>query len=286
MHAVHRGSAECASGAADARRNAAPADRQGCCMDTTRRAALAGIFAALASPRAALAQDGVITGTAAYRERIALPPGAVLEVELRDTARADASAEALASARVETTGQVPIPFTLRFDPARLDPLGTYAVAARLSFGGRVQFRSDRLHPVPTRGAGAGAQVEILLVRATAPPEDAASAPPLVGPAWILEHIAGRGVASGLRSDITFGADGRAFGSGGCNRFTGGYTLAGASLRFGAMAQTNMACEPPAMDQEARFHAALAAVRGWRIERGLLHLVGDGGATLLRLARAG
>ena len=53
-----------------------------------------------------------------------------------------------------------------------------------------------------------------------------------------------------------------------------------------MAQTNMACAPAAMDQEARFHAALAAVRGWRIERGLLYLLGEGGATLLRFARAG
>ena len=78
--------------------------------------------------------------------------------------------------------------------------------------------------------------------------------------------------------------GRAYGIGGCNRFNGGYALEGASLRFGAMATTNMACAPAAMDQEARFHRALARVAGWRMEGGILHLTDAGGATVLRLAR--
>ena len=51
-----------------------------------------------------------------------------------------------------------------------------------------------------------------------------------------------------------------------------------------MAQTNMACVEAAMDQEQRFHQALGAVRGFRIENGILHLTDDRGATVLRLAR--
>jgi putative lipoprotein len=251
-------------------------------MDITRRAALAAAIA-LAAPQASRAQGAVITGTATYRERIALPPGAVLEVELRDLSRADAPGAPIAAARIAVEGQVPIRFALPFDAARIEPQGRYGVAARLLPGEEVGFRSER--PVPVLTQGAGREVEILLLRARGE-ATSGPAPALVGPAWVAQEIGGRGVAARVRTDITFGADGRAYGSGGCNRFTGGYTLEGPSLRFEAMASTNMACEPPTMDQEQRFHQALAGVRGWRIENGILHLTGEGGAPLLRLSRAG
>lgn len=248
-------------------------------MTATRRAALAAASLALAVPRRVLAQASAITGAATYRERMALPPGAVLEVELLDISRADAPADRIAVARIEVQGQVPIRFSLPFDPARIDERHRYSVSARLSVRDQVVFRSDRVNPVLTRGAGR--EVDILLVRAR--PEASGDAG-LVGPVWVAEDITGRGVVDRLQSTITFGADGRAYGSGGCNRFTGGYTLDGTSLRIGQMAQTNMACVEAAMDQEQRFHQALGAVRGFRIENGILHLTDDRGATVLRLAR--
>lgn len=248
-------------------------------MNSTRRAALAAASLVVAAPRLASAQGAAITGTATYRERIALPPGAVLEVELLDISRADAPAGRIAAARIEVQGQVPIRFSLPFDPARIEQRGRYSVSARLLVRDQVAFRSDRVNPVLT--GGAGREVEILLVRAR--PEASGDAG-LVGPVWVAEDITGRGVVDRLQSSITFGADGRAYGSGGCNRFTGGYTLEGTSLRIGQMAQTNMACVEAAMDQEQRFHQALGAVRGWRIENGILHLTDDRGATVLRLAR--
>lgn len=251
-------------------------------MTSTRRAALAAA-ALLAAPRAPRAEASVITGTAAYRERIALRPGAVLEVELHDISRADAPSERIAAARIAVEGQVPIRFELPFDAARIEPHRRYSVAARLLHGEEVAFRSERINPVLT--GGAGQEVEILLVRARSAPTGGGAAEGLVGPAWVAEDIGGRGVADRARTEITFGADGRAYGSGGCNRFTGGYTLDGPSLRFGAMASTNMACVPAAMDQEQRFHQALAAVRGWRVENGILRLTDEAGAAVLRFSRA-
>lgn len=253
---------------------------------TRRRAALLALAAAAAAPRALRAQGATITGTAAYRERIALPPGAVLEVELVDIARADAPAERIAATRIEVQGQVPIPFTLEYDPARLRPQGRYALQARLSVNGRLAWRNDRIIPVPP-GAPPG-PVEIPLVRVRQPasgpaPADRAA---LVGHSWVAEDIGGRGVVDRLRTEITFSAEGRAYGSGGCNRFTGGYELDGATLRLGHMASTQMACVPAAMDQERRFHEALAAVTGWRLDGSILHLTGAAGATLIRLSRAG
>jgi putative lipoprotein len=248
-------------------------------MTASRRAFL---VAPLALTAAAARAQGLITGTAAYRERIALPPGAVLEVELRDTSRADAPATVLATARVEAAGQVPIPFALRYDPAAIDPGRIYTVAARLSVGGAVRWRSDRVHRVLT--GGAGSTVEILLVAGGAAAEPDAPRAALAGAPWLAREIGGRPVDGPHRAEITFDPQGRAYGTGGCNRFTGGVTLSGASLRFGPMAQTNMACEEAAMAQEARFHEALAAVRAFRVEAGVLVLLDSAGKAAMRLAR--
>jgi len=85
----------------------------------------------------AKAEFRTLEGTASYRERIGLRPGAILEVELRDVSRADARAPLLASIAVRPTGQVPIPFRLLYDSALIDERMTYAVSAKLKLGDRV-----------------------------------------------------------------------------------------------------------------------------------------------------
>jgi heat shock protein HslJ len=80
--------------------------------------------------------------------------------------------------------------------------------------------------------------------------------------------------------LLFTPEGRAVGSGGCNRFVGGYAFSGAALRFEAMATTMMACAEPAMELEQRFHRAMAAVRGWRIEAGALLLADEADTPVL------
>jgi putative lipoprotein len=228
---------------------------------------------------AARAQSGTIRGSATYRERMALPPGALLHLRLEDVSRQGAPSVLIAESRIPVAGQVPIAFTLAYDPARIAPHLTFALRGEILLNDRVLFRTDRSHPVLTRGAGE--QVELLLVRAR---EAAVPATPgLVGPVWIAEDIGGRGVVDRSRTSMSFGADGRVSGLAGCNRYNGGYTLDGASLRFGPAAGTMMACPASLAEQEQRFHAALASVRGWRVENGLLHLTDEAGATVIRAA---
>ena len=62
------------------------------------------LAAGLAAAAAARAQAATIRGSAAYRERMALPPGAVLAVALQDISRADAPAETLAELLAFHTG--------------------------------------------------------------------------------------------------------------------------------------------------------------------------------------
>ena len=69
----------------------------------------------------------------------------------------------------------------------------------------------------------------------------------------------------LQPTIEFAAEGTVSGFAGCNTFSGSYTTDGATLTFGPMATTKMACERPGSAVEADYLAALSGVTGWAVE---------------------
>lgn len=85
-----------------------------------------------------------ITGQIGYRERIALSPGAVAEIELQDISIADRAAPVLAEQTIEFEGQqIPWNFELEVDPDELEPRGRYSVRAVINDrDGRLMFTSD------------------------------------------------------------------------------------------------------------------------------------------------
>ena len=94
-----------------------------------------------------------VTGTVTYRERIALPPSAVIKVQVVDVSRADAPAVVLGEQLIEAAGkQVPFSFAIAYDPAGIDERMSYAVQARIEAGGRLLFISDQRYAVITRDA--------------------------------------------------------------------------------------------------------------------------------------
>ena len=94
-----------------------------------------------------------LNGTVAYLQRIALPPNAIIEVSLQDVSKVDAPAEVLDSVKIPSAGrQVPIPFTLHYDPAQIDERYTYTVSARITVDGVLTWISKTQNPVLTRGA--------------------------------------------------------------------------------------------------------------------------------------
>jgi putative lipoprotein len=128
-------------------------------------ASLAGWLAGCSTTNAVPAGGGpagaTVAGTVAYRERIALPPTAVIRVQLADVSRADAPAVVLGEQVIEADGkQVPFAFEIRYDPAKIDPRMNYAVQARIEDGGQLLFINDQSYPVITRGAPA--RVDLLL----------------------------------------------------------------------------------------------------------------------------
>ncbi|BCX04879.1 MAG: hypothetical protein KatS3mg053_2817 [Candidatus Roseilinea sp.] len=105
------------------------------------------------TPPAEPSLTGVLTGTVTYRPRIALPPNAVIEVQLADIAIADAPAKIIASQTITAGGaQVPIPFELKYDPAAIQPRGRYSVAARITEDGKLTWISTKIITVLAPGA--------------------------------------------------------------------------------------------------------------------------------------
>jgi heat shock protein HslJ len=115
------------------------------------------------------------------------------------------------------------------------------------------------------------------VKGTVPPN-------LVGTAWLVEDLEGRGVIDNLQSTLEFPEEGRAAGNLGCNRFTTSVTQSGPLLSFGMPAATRRMCPPAIMDQEDRYSGVLLKTRGSLLDGDMLYLLDERGAKLARLVR--
>ncbi len=113
----------------------------------------------------AAATPGVATGTIAYPARMALPPGVVVSVELRDTARADAAAPLLARTEIRPRGnQVPFHWRLDYDPRRAAHPARPSLSARITDAkGQLLWISDTFTPIPVGADASHADAEIRLV---------------------------------------------------------------------------------------------------------------------------
>jgi uncharacterized lipoprotein YbaY/heat shock protein HslJ len=97
--------------------------------------------------------EDTVTGVVTYRVRIALPPDAVLTVQIEDVSRADAPARVIGEQVISTGGrQVPIPFSVSYRTSEIDPRFRYNVRAQITDGaGRLLFTTTTAHPVITQG---------------------------------------------------------------------------------------------------------------------------------------
>jgi heat shock protein HslJ/uncharacterized lipoprotein YbaY len=106
--------------------------------------------------------SGHIKGTAAYRERMALPPDAAFEATLEDVSRAGAPADVVGRTRIEHPGNPPIAFDIAYDPAKINEKNAYTVRARITVGDQLLFTTAQNYPVLTRNNGN--EVTLLLLR--------------------------------------------------------------------------------------------------------------------------
>lgn len=78
----------------------------------------------------------------------------------------------------------------------------------------------------------------------------------------VEWIGERPLVDNSHLTLTLDADGRAYGSAGCNHWFSPYQLQGQQLSFGQLGSTRKLCPPALMEQEARFFEALGQVQRW------------------------
>jgi uncharacterized lipoprotein YbaY len=98
-----------------------------------------------------VAWSGVLTGTVTYVEDEALPPGSVINVQLQDVSKMDVAAEVIATQVITTSGEtVPIPFTLVYDPAQIEPRFTYALSVRITIDDQLRWINTSRIEVLTR----------------------------------------------------------------------------------------------------------------------------------------
>jgi copper homeostasis protein (lipoprotein) len=139
----------------------------------------------------AFASEASVSGTASYRERVVLPPGAVFEAVLEAVGPADSPAHELGRATIEDPGAPPFAFEIDYEASEVSPDKTYSVRAQVTVGRRLIFVSDTLNPVLTRGAPD--EVEIWMIKVGDTSAEAREAPAAIG-------------AHGLRLPASFTGD--------------------------------------------------------------------------------
>jgi putative lipoprotein len=222
------------------------------------------------------AAQAAVTGTLAYRERIALPADAAIDVRLEDTSLQDAPAKLVGESIFAAAGQqVPISFQVSYNPGDINPAHTYTLRANITVNGTKMFASTTAYPVITQGAPM--QATIMLQQARALVAAKGPRPKLHGTYWGLVELNGKPAAPGMGRTQPYimlhRAEGRLEGSSGCNGVVGTYIVQQNALQFTPSGTTLMMCPPALMEQEQEqgMIAALKATSSYKIEGDMLEL---------------
>ncbi len=230
-----------------------------------------GSASTMASPSSATQPS--VSGTVAYRERIALPPDAAIEVKLQDVSLQDAPAKTISSTLFAPGNQqVPLPFQLQYNASDINPAHRYQVSANISVNGKLMFITATAYPVITNGAPL--QVAIMLQQASAPATTASSGAKLIETHWELAELNGKPAApgQGQQAHLVLHKKGKLSGSSGCNTLVGTYIAEQGALQFTPAASTMKMCSTPVMEQEKAFFAAMKATTKYQIEGNTLELL--------------
>lgn len=102
-----------------------------------------------------------VSGSIWIRQKVALPPDAVLTVTLSDASQADAPSKIIAQRAVLTAGkQAPFSFVLPFDPAQVQPKARILLSAAITMKDKLAFVTDSVQPVVNNGS---TKVDLTLV---------------------------------------------------------------------------------------------------------------------------
>ena len=252
------------------------------------------LLASFAWAAGAAAWAGTLEGTAAWRERVALPPDAVFEAVLQDVS---------GEARPALTGMFAYiadaaTITLCADGQRLP------VAMELDYKAlEAAYLKERTQPgqellvslegeIATRPSMEPSQpprLSLVVERfINVWPRESCGNPqvesPLRGTYWKLVRLGETPVRVTEKQPephlILANFEPRISGSGGCNGLRGSFELDGDKLRFRGLASTRMACLA-GMEQEQRFLKSMEKAQRYRISGSHLDMLDAAGAAIAR-----
>lgn len=219
------------------------------------------LLSALMLGQAATLQQHVVSGSVAYRERIALTPSARVTIAID---RFDGSNQTnLSEVTIHLRGrQVPVSFNLPFMAGR--DKARYGVRATIHDGGRLMFESPSATMITP---GTKRLVNLMLVRAKP------STPQWTNVTWELMAMDGKRVEiSGRMPSLNFEeGSGRLTGFGGVNRFSGTYSYNAPHAQIDLGPMTLMAGPPEAMELEGKLVQLLPMVNRMGVQEGELVL---------------
>jgi heat shock protein HslJ len=223
-------------------------------------------------------QKTTIAAELFYRERIALPPGAVAVA----TVEIAGSGTVVAETRNKLADQsVPFPMTLDIDQLELPQGAELVFRGSIEVDGTTAWQSE---PQPVDLTSETIDLGSVMLRAVDGPDTAANDMPVESLAgeWVVEDILAGGIIDDSRVTLIF-SEGRIAGSASCNSYQGAWSMEDGKLSIVKVGVTLMACPEAIMNQERRFLDALNSTDGVRFDdTGALYLTS--GSDDLILAR--
>lgn len=222
----------------------------------------------------AAGEQAAVSGELVYRQRIALAPGAEINVRLVDVD----DGTILGQQNIQPQGrQVPIAFRIAYNADDFTSDHQHLLLATVRDGaGQLHWAADT--PIDTFDSSRDDGVRVQLAQASF------NAKALIGSPWQLQrivHADGTIDWAGAEqpSTLEFGDDGRVGGHAACNRFFADYELADAGkLTFGHAGATLMACSDAGLAQA--FLQLLDKVQSYAITGDQLRLFADDATLVL------
>lgn len=198
------------------------------------------------------AKVGNIEGTLFYRERMVLPPQAMVYVQIFPMNSQTPMASALMPAA--ESGEIPFRVYCLEQTA-----GNFQLRAEIIHNGETLFATQNNETITLPGSPS-----VLLYRAM--PKETHNSPTLLQTYWRMSEINGKAVEqfqSQPEPHLIFKEDGQAIGSDGCNNFFMSWKREGQNLRFLSGGSTLRLC--PQGDEQARaIHSMFTHVDEWNI----------------------
>jgi putative lipoprotein len=252
-----------------------------------------------AEPEIKTATTEQISGRALYRERVLLPPGAVLKVSLEDVSKMDVASTVIATTSVVTNGAPPYPFIVEYPSSAIDDRNQYSLRATISLNEQLLFTSTRQLD-PFRDTHTPIEIILSKIGANKLTQQAEDRHPDSGRAvvsvnplaeltntyWKLLTVNEKPVTMAeqqpreaflqlVNNELTLK------GFTGCNNFIGSYTVKGNSLSFESVATTRKACFY-GIENESTFIQALEDTRFYSILEHALTLLNNEKHPIARL----